>query len=145
VSTTALLDRLDRPKQMRPGAWMAGCPICQSKRGRPISIRELDDGRTLLHPFCAHTTDEVLSAVGLTMSALFPKPLTGTGPAGGFASSHSRVPARDVLEGISEDVTKVCLIASFMLDKRVIAEAHWEMLAQAAKRIHRARDYLRDR
>ena len=38
-----LLDRLDRPRQTRPGAWVAGCPCCQSKRGRPVSVRETED------------------------------------------------------------------------------------------------------
>lgn len=142
MTASALLDRLDRPRQTRPGAWMAGCPCCKSQRGRPISIRELEDGRTLLHPFCGCETEDVLSAVGLSMSALFPKPLPGSGAAGGYSPSHSRVAARDVLESLSGDVTAVCLVAAYMLDKKGIGEAHWDLLAQAARRIHRARDYL---
>ena len=122
---------------------MFGCPLCQSRKGRPISLRELDDGRVLIHPFCGHETGEVLEALGLTMSDLFPERLSGTGPAGGYAPSHSRIPARDLLELIDHEVTVAALILRDVLDGRLIAEKQWNRLASAAARIGKARDHGR--
>lgn len=70
-----LLDRLGRPKPTGPGRWIAACPCCQSKRGRPLSLRELDGGRVLIHALCGCLTSDVLGALGLTLFDLFEKPI----------------------------------------------------------------------
>lgn len=119
---------------------MFGCPLCQSRHGRPISLRELDDGRVLLHPFCGHDTEEVLHALGLTMSDLFVERLTGTGPAGGYSPSHSRIPPRDILEGLSLETSVIAIIAADFFTHRQISEADWQRLRTAARRINAARD-----
>jgi hypothetical protein len=138
-----VLDRLARVKLTRPSQYAAACPVCLSKAGRPIAVRELDDGRTLLHAFCGCSTEDVLLALGLTLTDLYPQRLPGTGPAGGYASTHSKIPARDLLEVISAEVSVVSIIAARMLDgKKPTTEADWPRLAKAAARIHRARDHI---
>jgi hypothetical protein len=57
--------------------YMAGCPCCDSRRGRPVSLRVTDNGRVLVHAFCGHETEDVLAALGLTLADLFDKPLAG--------------------------------------------------------------------
>lgn len=133
-----LLDRLDRPRQTRPGSWAAGCPCCESRRGRPISVRELEDGRALLHAFCGCSTEAVLAALGLQLTDLFDTPLTQRA-----APSAQRVSARDLLAVISEEVSIVAVIASDVLDRREISETDWKRLATAAQRIGAARDHVR--
>jgi hypothetical protein len=137
MSGAKLIDRLDRPKQTRPGAWLAGCPCCQSKRGRPISVRELDDGRVLLYAFCGCGTDAVLAALGLTLSDLFPERL----PLHSYAASHSHIQARDLLEIISEEASVVAIIAADLLARKTISEKDWQRLATAVARMGRARDH----
>jgi hypothetical protein len=141
VSAAKLLDRLPRPRQSRLGAWAAGCPCCQSKRGRPISVRELDDGRVLLHAFCGCDTGAVLGALGLTLSDLFPERL----PLHSYPATHSRIPAADLLEVISAETCVISLIATDLLVKKAIREADWQRLAKAAARIHHARDHIHGR
>lgn len=68
-----LVARLSRVKPVGPDKWAAACPLCESRSGRPISIRALPDGRVLVHPFCCCDTGDVLRAVGLKLSDLYPK------------------------------------------------------------------------
>jgi hypothetical protein len=139
VNAAALLDRLDRVRSTGPGRWIARCPAHED-RGPSLSIRELDDGRILLNDFGGCGTDDVLAALGLQMSDLFPK----RPPEHSYRASSSRVPARDLLEVISAEVGVVDMIAADLLAKKVITEADWQRFSQAAAHIHRARDHLHD-
>jgi hypothetical protein len=132
-----VLDRLHNVKQTRPGKWAAGCPCCESKRGRPISIREVDD-RILIHPFCGCTTEAVLSTLGLSLADLYDAPLGQQ-----FAPSKSRVPARDLLELVSYEVDVAVIILAEVIDGKTIDETGWQRLAAAARRIGTARDHAR--
>lgn len=131
-----LLDRLERVKPTAPGRWLARCPAHED-RAPSLSIRELDDGRVLLHDFGGCETGNVLAALGLTLADLFEKPL------GNFQPTHSRIPARDLLEILSEETSVVANVAADILAKKSISEADWQRLAQAAARIGRARDHAR--
>lgn len=138
MNAAKLLDRLERVKQTAPGRWIAACPAHQD-RSPSLSIRELDDGRLLIHCFGGCETQSILEAAGLRFSDLFPAPLPGTGPAGGFAPSHSRIPARDLLMLIDYEITVAANIMARAVDHRAVEEAEWQRLAKAARRIHRAR------
>jgi len=137
VNAAQLLDRLDRVKQTAPGRWLARCPAHED-RAPSLSIRELDDGRVLLNDFGGCSTADVLAALGLAMSDLFPQRLNGHS----YAPSHTRIAPRDLLLIVSEEVTLVGIIAADILERRTISEADWKRLAQAAGRIGRARDHV---
>ncbi len=128
-AATRLLDRLARPRQLRPGSWAAGCPCCQSKRGRPISVRELDDGRVLVHAFCGCDTESILTALGLTLADLFDKPLAHHLPPvrGGFS-------ARELLELTAHEALVAALLTSDA-QSRQLTPAETTRLAQAAGRL----------
>ena len=104
-----ILDRLHNVRQVRPNDYDSGCPLCQSRRGRPLHLSALDDGRVLLHPFCGHEAGEVLAAIGLTLGDLYEKPL------GDLQASHARVPAGDRLVLIDHEVTVAALIVADVL------------------------------
>jgi hypothetical protein len=141
VSAAAkLLDRLEGAKQTALGRWIARCPAHED-RAPSLAIRELDDGRVLVHDFGGCGTDDVLAALGLTMSDLFPVRLPGNGPTRSYVATHSRIPARDLIEIISEETSVVAIIAADMLASRVVSAQEWQRLAQAAARIGRARDH----
>jgi hypothetical protein len=65
-----LLSRLQKVKG-RNGSWTACCPAHEDK-GPSLAVREADDGRVLLHCFAGCPTINVLGAVGMDMSDLFP-------------------------------------------------------------------------
>lgn len=66
-----LVDRLEHCREVRSGEWMARCPAHQDS-SPSLSIRQLDDGRTLINCFAGCGALDVLDAVGLDYSALYP-------------------------------------------------------------------------
>jgi hypothetical protein len=80
---TPLTARLDQVKEVAPGKWIARCPAHDDK-GPSLSIRELDDGRTLIHCFAGCPPADVVAAVGLQLADLFPDRI-----------DHHVAPARD--------------------------------------------------
>ena len=71
MSADMLISRLEGVRKTGPGRWVARCPA-HADRSPSLSIRELDDGRVLLHCFADCGVADVLSAVGLDFSALYP-------------------------------------------------------------------------
>ena len=65
-----LIGRLDRVKG-RNGSWTARCPAHDDK-GPSLAVREAEDGRILLHCFAGCPVENVLAAVAMDMSDLFP-------------------------------------------------------------------------
>ena len=75
MSVDTLLSRLDKVRKTGNGRWTSRCPA-HDDRGPSLAIRELDDGRVLLHCFAGCESASVLDALGLTFNDLFPEPLT---------------------------------------------------------------------
>ena len=67
----ALLARLERVKQTGPGQWRARCPAHESE-GQTLSIGEADSGAALLHCFAGCGAADVLAALGMQLSDLYP-------------------------------------------------------------------------
>lgn len=71
MTAARLLDRLESVKQTATGRWIAKCPSHEDQRAS-LSVRELDDGRVLVHDFAGCDVADVLIAAGLTFDDLFP-------------------------------------------------------------------------
>jgi hypothetical protein len=130
-----ILDLFNRVKQINPHQWMAACPICDSKKGRPVAIKETDDGRVLLNGFCGHGAGELVEALGLTLSDLFDKPLGRH-----FSPVSNRIPARPLLELIDEEALVIGMLALEFKNEGDLWDEQWQRLSTAAARIGRARD-----
>lgn len=127
MSVESLLSRLDRVRQTSPGKWIARCPTRDDKRPS-LSIRELDDGRILLHDFGGDDVASILSAVGLSFADLYPA------QAGDFAKPVARpFNASDVLDLVAFESTTVALIAADMLHKRLVSDVDFARLLSAAQ------------
>lgn len=131
-----LIDRLSRVKQTAPGRWLACCPAHED-RSPSLSVRELDDGRILIYDFGGCAVEDVLVALGLSMSDLFEKPVAHQ-----FAASHSRVPARDILEALDHEILVAVLILDEIVKHRRASEDQVKRLAQASARVGAARDMV---
>ena len=139
MSAATLLDRLSAVRQTGPGRWLARCPAHED--GSPsLSIRELDDGRVLLHDFGGCGTHAVLEALGFEMAALFPERLRGTGSAGGFSRTNSRIAATDALAALDHELTVACTLIEATRTGNQLDDADLARLHQAAARIGAARD-----
>lgn len=66
-----LLIRLDRVRQTRSNQWSACCPA-HNDRSPSLGIKELPDGRVLIRCHAGCNADEILSAVNLSLSDLYP-------------------------------------------------------------------------
>jgi hypothetical protein len=131
-----ILDRLERVKQTGPGRWLARCPAHEDK-SPSLSIRELEDGRILIHDFAGCQVGDVLAALGLSMANLFERPLAHSLP-----KTHSTIPARDILEALDHEITVAVLIVGDISRDRGGSFDQLQRLSQAAARIGAARDMV---
>lgn len=76
MSAENLLQRLDKVRKTGADKWQASCPAHDDK-GPSLAVRELDDGRVLVHCFAGCAAVEVLEAVGLDYSELYPPKASG--------------------------------------------------------------------
>ncbi len=129
-----LLERLDKVKRTGVDRWQARCPGHEDK-SPSLSIRELPDGRILLHCWAGCETSAVLAAAGLDFNALFPEPLAGHAPRVRRAFS-----AADALLAIDFETTIVQLAAADLAAGKTIDR---DRLRLAAQRIGKAMEAVR--
>lgn len=131
MSAEILLSRLDRVKRTGPGRWQARCPAHDDK-GPSLTVRELDDGRVLLHCFAGCDVHEVVAAAGLTLSDLFPERQVRGKP------ERRPFPAADVLRAVAFEAIVVMVSASSLLSGEAFGPADRERLGLAVNRIQAA-------
>ena len=127
-----LLSRLDKVRRTGNGTYQACCPA-HADRSPSLSIRELDDGRTLIHCFGGCDVQDVLAAVGLTFDDLFPpRPIQ-------YGKCERRpFPAADVLRAIGFEALVVAAAGVSLLAGHPFSEVDRERLILAVQRIQSA-------
>lgn len=132
MAIDTLLSKLERVKKTGAGRWVASCP-CRDDKRPSMTIRELDDGRILIHDFGGSTPHEILNSIGLTFSDLFPEKL----------SNHVKPEKRgffaaDLLRVIAFEALLVAVSASRLATGAPLDTAERERLMLAASRIREA-------
>lgn len=131
MSADTLLSCLGKVRHTGPGRWLACCPAHADKTAS-LSIRELDDGRVLVHCFAGCSVLEVVSAVGMQLTDLFPTRETDQH----FVKGERRpFPAADILRAIAFESTLVLIAAADLLAGNPFNETDRARLALAAARI----------
>jgi hypothetical protein len=130
MSAATLLSRLDRVKRTGPDKWVARCPAHDDK-GPSLAVRELDDGRTLLHCFAGCAVHEIVAAVGMELSDLFPPRLL----LDGRKPERRPFSADDALRCLAFEVKLVYLAALETLEGKPLNDAGFERLVLAVERI----------
>jgi hypothetical protein len=104
-----LLYQLDGVKSIGAGKWQARCPAHDDKTPS-LSIKEINDGTLLLKCWAGCNAGEIVGAVGLELSDLFPK-REGfdhrCAPKGQTRPWH----ASDVLRALMDEITIVAVCA----------------------------------
>lgn len=134
MTVQTLLSRLDRVRQTGRGQWVARCPA-REDRTPSLSIRELEDGRVLLHDFGGSSAEEVLAAVGLTFSDLFPERLVP-----GIKRERLPFSYADALRCISFEALLTAVAAANIAQGLRLTDADRDRLWLAANRINHALD-----
>ncbi len=133
MSVDVLLSKLEKVKPTGKQRWFARCPAHDDK-GPSLSIRETEDGRVLVHCFAGCSVYEIVQAVGLELSDLFPPRNDGR---------HNRperrpFPATDALRAIGFEALVVCAAAAAMATGETLSAVDRERLLQAGERIQSA-------
>lgn len=133
-----VLDRLTGVKQAAQGRWMARCPAHEDK-SPSLSIREMEDGRVLLHCFAGCANGDILAVLGLRFGDLFIGPIAHHLPPvrGGFS-------ARELLELNAHEATVVALLATDAR-RRQLNAAEMTRLTEAAERLLKAQALVHGR
>ena len=133
MSAEQLLSRLEGVRRTGPGRWVARCPA-HPDRHPSLAIRELDDGRVLVHDFAGCAIESVLSAAGLTFADLYPRGAIA------HACKRERHPfsAVDVLRAIAFEATLVSIAAADLSRGRPLTEHDRVRLQVAYARISAA-------
>lgn len=103
-----LLSRLDGVQQVKANGWKSRCPS-HNGEGKSLVITHSDDGRILIHCFAYECEPgEILSAIGMTVSDLFPDRL----PERVYPRMKHAIPAIDIVRTLKHELTKVQIIVS---------------------------------
>ena len=134
MAITDVLAALDAVRKTAPDRWLAQCPA-HPDRSPSLSIREMDDGRVLLHCFASCETEAVLEAISLPMTVLFPK---GSAEHA-YKGTGGGIPAKDLLVILDHELTVAWFILNEIVEKRTVSKSEVERLSQAAQRVGKAR------
>ena len=125
----SILERLSGVRKTGADQYVAKCPA-HDDRSPSLSIRECDDGRTLLHCFGGCEVEEVLAALGLTFGDLYPEPISNH-----VKPFRRRFNANTVLQACHHEL----LVASIILSRvPELSDRDVERLTLATGRLGKA-------
>ena len=133
-----LISRLTKAKRTRKDSWTACCPAHQD-RSPSMTVRELPDGRILLHCFSGCSVEEIVAALGLKLSDLFREKLE-------FDLEKRQVRERfntfDVMQAVSFEIKIAALAAFDMAKGKTLDDMDRERLLLAATRLNEAEEMI---
>ena len=141
MTAAALLDRLDHVRQVAPGRWIARCPAHEDK-SPSLSLRELDDGRTLVHCFAGCAAPDVLAAVGMKLADLFPAPLKVHSSKTARPNHHWHA-AREALKTLHREALIVAIAAENVASGVPLDDTDRARVVDAAAKIRAAVEVVR--
>lgn len=139
MSAQILLDRLDGVRPSGAGRWVARCPA-HPDRSPSLSIRELNDGRVLIHDFAGCPPGDVLAALGLSLGDLFPERISHHCAPGKPNHFHA---AGAALASLVDDVLLVGIAAENMAAGIALTKPDRDQLMAAGARCRRAWELAR--
>jgi hypothetical protein len=135
MSLDRLLSHLSKVKKTGHGSYLARCPSHDDKNPS-LAVREIEDGRILVHCFAGCGVEEILNSVGLEFDSLYPeKPID-------HVCKPERYPfsPKDILEAVKHESLIVSVAASILSRKEALNEDDFERLMLANRRIQTAGD-----
>ena len=132
MGVDSLLSKLDKVKPRGRNNWQACCPA-HADKGPSLSVRELDDGRVLVHCFAGCSIHEILQSVGMELGDLFPPRDVGN-------AHRERRPfhATDALRAVGFEALVVCAAAASLASGEPLSAVDRERLILAGQRIQSA-------
>ena len=133
MTAEALLSRLNKVKQTGKDRWIACCPAHADKHPS-LNIRETPDGAVLIHCFAGCGAADVVVAVGLELSDLFPPRLDSQGEPT-RKQEREGFHALDVLIALAHEALIVDCAVGTLQRRGWLTDEECDRLAQASYRI----------
>lgn len=127
-----LLTRLDRVRQTGSNQWSACCPA-HDDRSPSLGIKELPDGRLLIRCHAGCNAEEIVSAVSLSLSDLYPPRMTGQHYRG---RRERLITATQGLAIVANETLVAAIIATDIAKGKGVAEKDVDRLWLAAGRVN---------
>ncbi len=119
-------------RQTGPGRWQFRVPT-RKDRHMSGSVRETDGGLLLVHDFGGDLVEDILAAIDLSLTDLFPATITDRG------RPQSRPFAGvEALRGVARDCLIVCAAAAILRENKPLSATDFASMIAAAGRIHDA-------
>lgn len=131
MSLTTVLDKLDKVRKTGNGQWVACCPAHEDKKPS-LGIRELEDGRVLLHCWSGCSVEDILGAIGCTFDDLSPPKDVGD-----CKRERRPFPATDALRSVAKEAM-VVLSSAVTMRVRRLTMAEGKRLELSVERINAA-------
>lgn len=136
MAVETLLQHLTKLKKTGANKWQSCCPAHEDK-APSLAIKELDDGRVLIHCFAGCSSSEILQSVGLDFDVLYPEP----------ASYHLPKPrkpfnATDVLNALAFEVLIAWNCAKTMSAGQTLTDTDRERLLLSTTRLQRGLEVI---
>ena len=129
MSADKVLCCLEKVRKTGQGQYLACCPA-HADKSPSLAIREIDDGRTLIHCFSGCSTLEILSAIGMTFADLMPEPI-------GIHIKREKRPfaVADALRCIAFEALVVMCAAKYLSNGKPLPKSELERLMKSVERI----------
>lgn len=135
MAVDAIISRLAKVRSTGKDSWLACCPAHPDKTPS-LTVRALNDGRILVHCFSGCGAADVVAALGLEMTDLFPERL------GEFKPVPQPFSAMDVLRALRRESGVLAIAVAHVADGKPIHEQHKQRIDLAAERIADAAEYI---
>jgi hypothetical protein len=137
MTADALLSRLDRVRRSGPDSHMASCPGSLHRHGDrhpSLHVTETPEGTVLLRCFAGCEPAEIVAAVGLELSDLFPPRADAFTPG---KPIRAKVFKPAVFDLIQHEATVIWLIGCDLRKSRCISDGDYERLGKAVATLER--------
>jgi hypothetical protein len=132
MNADTLLSRLEKVRGSG-GQWTACCPA-HDDRGPSLRVKEGDDGRVLLHCFAGCSIDEIVGALGYSLSDIMPEQRPLPMP-------RRSIPAPEVLEAMTVNAMVVAICAADIAKGRQLSPEEKDKLFAIAGEFQQAIEF----
>ena len=131
-----ILERLEKVKQTRSYQWVACCPAHADKHPS-LAIKLCDNGKILIKCWSGCGIDDIMGAIGLELSDLFPN------DPGYTKQERSYYSADTILKALHKEAIIMRLLASQIKQGIPIDKNNLKRAEIAENRIHEACSYVK--
>jgi hypothetical protein len=129
MNIDTILSRLNKVRNTsKDNEFSAICPS-HSDKSPSLSIKQLQDGRILIHCFAGCEPNQILGSIGLSFEDLFPEKL------GDFKPQKKPFNSNHGLNMIGYESTIILTCAGFLREGKELSEANFSRLVEAVSRI----------